>query len=590
MDISKELLYDLYINKGMKRKDIANYLDLSELKIKYLLSNYNIKKDKDTLKRTLTKVNIPKEDLYNLYINYNLNEKALSELYKVSKSTIINKLKEYNIIKSKEQRKLATIKYNMNKYGVEYPTKSKTVKEKQKQTNLKKYGSTSCLQNKEVNKKSKETMIKKYGTEYFTKSDKYKETLLDRYDINNVYQLDYVKDKIKETNLKRYGVDNPSKSKEIRSKSVRTSKSSRSKIDNSKFDSKYERDVYDFCLRNNIPIEDKQVPIKFEYNGKEHTTFIDFKIDGYLIECKGSHLLEGVFDYKQEVPIEKKLEIYKQNHVIIVTSDSKIFPKAESEKSNGLKYLNKCPYPLIGIDIELFRNPDFPHRNDRPKCFYNVKVDNKPSALEAWTDEALRWKMIKNRINYVGGFINNKSILTAMNVTRTCKQPSWFDKKYAKDLIQKYITSDVILDPFAGWGTRCDAAKELNKKYYGWDLNKELVDWHHEKGRLFDTGCGIEYGDANNIKTIRENCSVFICPPYTNFEIYFDGQDLKTTQCEWLQIVMNNIPNAKEYLMVCKIVDEGFEKYIVEEKVNKSHLGTNKEYVLLVPGNHQDEK
>lgn len=590
MDISKELLYDLYINKGMKRKDIANYLDLSELKIKYLLSNYNIKKDKDTLKRTLTKVNIPKEDLYNLYINYNLNEKALSELYKVSKSTIINKLKEYNIIKSKEQRKLATIKYNMNKYGVEHPTKSKTVKEKQKQTNLKKYGSTSCLQNKEVNKKSKETMIKKYGTEYFTKSDKYKETLLDRYDINNVYQLDYVKDKIKETNLKRYGVDNPSKSKEIRSKSVRTSKSSRSKIDNSKFDSKYERDVYDFCLRNNIPIEDKQVPIKFEYNGKEHTTFIDFKIDGYLIECKGSHLLEGVFDYKQEVPIEKKLEIYKQNHVIIVTSDSKIFPKAESEKSNGLKYLNKCPYPLIGIDIELFRNPEFPYREDRPKCFYNVKVDNKPSALEAWTDEALRWKMIKNRINYVGGFINNKSILTAMNVTRTCKQPSWFDKKYAKDLIQKYITSDVILDPFAGWGTRCDVAKELNKKYYGWDLNKELVDWHHEKGRLFDTGCGIEYGDANNIKTIRENCSVFICPPYTNFEIYFDGQDLKTTQCEWLQIVMNNIPNAKEYLMVCKIVDEGFEKYIVEEKVNKSHLGTNKEYVLLVPGNHQDEK
>ena len=590
MDISKELLYDLYINKGMKRKDIANYLDLSELKIKYLLSNYNIKKDKDTLKRTLTKVNIPKEDLYNLYINYNLNEKALSELYKVSKSTIINKLKEYNIIKSKEQRKLATIKYNMNKYGVEHPAKSKTVKEKQKHTNINKYGFTSCLQNENIIRKTKETMKKKYGTEYFPMSDKYKETLQERYDIDSVYQLEEVKDKIRQTNLERYGVDNPSKSKEIRSKSVRTSKSSRSKIDNSKFDSKYERDVYDFCLRNNIPIEDKQVPIKFEYNGKEHTTFIDFKIDGYLIECKGSHLLEGVFDYKQEVPIEKKLEIYKQNHVIIVTSDSKIFPKAESEKSNGLKYLNKCPYPLIGIDIELFRNPDFPHRNDRPKCFYNVKVDNKPSALEAWTDEALRWKMIKNRINYVGGFINNKSILTAMNVTRTCKQPSWFDKKYAKDLIQKYITSDVILDPFAGWGTRCDAAKELNKKYYGWDLNKELVDWHHEKGRLFDTGCGIEYGDANNIKTIRENCSVFICPPYTNFEIYFDGQDLKTTQCEWLQIVMNNIPNAKEYLMVCKIVDEGFEKYIVEEKVNKSHLGTNKEYVLLVPGNHQDEK
>lgn len=135
-------------------------------------------------------------------------------------------------------------------------------------------------------------------------------------------------------------------------------------------------------------------------------------------------------------------------------------------------------------------------------------------------------------------------------------------------------------------GARCDAAKELNKKYYGWDMNQELVEWHHQQGRLFNTNCGIEYGDANNIKSDRSECSVFICPPYTDFEKYFDGQDLKTTQCEWLQIVMNNIPNAKEYLMVCKIVDKGFEKYIVETKENKSHLGTNREYVLLIKSNN----
>lgn len=35
--------------------------------------------------------------------------------------------------------------------------------------------------------------------------------------------------------------------------------------------------------------------------------------------------------------------------------------------------------------------------------------------------------------------------------------------------------------------------------------------------------------------------------------------------------------------MVCKIVDPGWEKYIVEVKENKSHFGLNKEYVLLVP-------
>ena len=321
--------------------------------------------------------------------------------------------------------------------------------------------------------------------------------------------------------------------------------------------------MYNFLKRNNI---------NFKCNVRQDKHYFDFIVDGLKF------IILDINSIKQQE------QYLRDNKIIVITNklNNSLIPKPNSTESNGLKYLNKCPNPLIGVDIDLFKNPEIPYREDRPKCFYDVRVDGKPSVSEAWQDELLRWKMIKNRIDYVGGFIDNRQILTAMNVTRNCKQPSWFSKQYAKELIQKYITTNIILDPFAGWGTRCDACKELNIKYYGWDLNKELVDWHKEKGRLFETGCGIEYGDANNIKTDRENCSVFICPPYTDFETYFEGQDLKTTQCEWLQIVMNNIPNAKEYLMVCKVVDPGFEKYIVEEKINKSHLGVNKEYVLLI--------
>lgn len=321
--------------------------------------------------------------------------------------------------------------------------------------------------------------------------------------------------------------------------------------------------MYNFLKRNNI---------NFKCNVQQNKHYFDFIVDGLKF------IILDINSIKQQE------QYLRDNKIIVITNklNNSLIPKPNSTESNGLKYLSKCPNPLIGIDIDLLKNPQIPYREDRPKCFYDVRVDGKPSVSEAWQDELLRWKMIKNRIDYVGGFIDNRQILTAMNVTRNCKQPSWFSKQYAKELIQKYITTNIILDPFAGWGTRCDACKELNIKYYGWDLNKELVDWHKEKGRLFETGCGIEYGDANNIKTDRENCSVFICPPYTDFETYFEGQDLKTTQCEWLQIVMNNIPNAKEYLMVCKVVDPGFEKYIVEEKINKSHLGINKEYVLLI--------
>lgn len=380
---------------------------------------------------------------------------------------------------------------NLKRYGVEHPLQSKEIKDEMKQTNLEKYGVENVYQSKKV----KNSLISKYGTDnigIIRNLPEIKEKIKLKLNTDNVFRLDYVKSKSRQTKLNRYGNENfnnrtkaiktmnckysgvgfnssiikekieqtnlekyntkhPAQSKEVRAKCVKTAKNTKSNIDNSKFDSSYERDVYDFCIRNNIEIEDRQVPIKFEYNGKEHTTFIDFKINGLLFECKGSHLLEGVFDYKQEVPIEKKLEIYRKNHVIIITNNSSLFPKAESTESNGLKYLNKCPYPLIGIDIDLFRKPEFPYRKDRPICFYKVKVDNNPSALEAWSNETIRWNMIINRINYVGGFIDSKSVLTAMNVTRTCKQPSWFSKRYAKYLINKYITTDIILDPFAGW-------------------------------------------------------------------------------------------------------------------------------------------
>ena len=253
-----------------------------------------------------------------------------------------------------------------------------------------------------------------------------------------------------------------------------------------------------------------------------------------------------------------------------------------------MKYADKCPYPLIGVDISLFTDtPEFPYRKDRPKCFYDVSVDGKKSSYEAFYDESIRWNMILNRIQYSGGFIDSKEVLTALNVTRTCKQPSWFSKQRAIDIITKYCTSDVIVDSFAGWGARCQAAEILHKTYIGVDLNKELVEWHHANGRT-----NIQYKDARDLCYFG-SCSVFICPPYSDpktgrcFEDYnfegFDESAKAMSQCDWLKVVMKNIPNANEYVMVCKIVDEGFEKYIVDTIHNRSHFGDNKEYILVIP-------
>lgn len=54
MEISKELLYELYITKNLTRKEIALRLDIKERTIKTKLSEYGIKKDKELLKKHYT--------------------------------------------------------------------------------------------------------------------------------------------------------------------------------------------------------------------------------------------------------------------------------------------------------------------------------------------------------------------------------------------------------------------------------------------------------------------------------------------------------------------------------------------------------
>lgn len=335
--------------------------------------------------------------------------------------------------------------------------------------------------------------------------------------------------------------------------------------DGTLLDSSWEKEVYNFCIRNNIPIE-RNIPINFEIDGEERVTFIDFKIDNMLFEVKASHLLKGCFDYNKDVRIEDKINVYRNNKVYIITDYKELFDEYKD---------------LIGIDIKLFTNPQFPFRDDLPECFYKVKVNHCDSIYDAFYNEKLMWEMIKNRIKYMGGYIDASQIVRALNVTKKAKQPSIFNKTFAEHLIKTYITSDTIVDSFAGWGGRYEAAKKLQKTYIGCDLNPELVSWHQSKGH------NVILFDAKDFK-YNDSCSVLICPPYKDIEIYFDDQDITLSECDWLKIVMKNIPNANEYVMVCKTVDDEFKPYIVETKTNKSHFGVNLEYVVKIENSLRD--
>ena len=497
------------------------------------------------------------------------------------KQTNISKYGSEHVVQSDYWRVKSKATSNLH-YGVDNPMQCDSVKLKQQASTATSVGTPFALQSESSRIQKDVTNLSRYGVvNTYQIPDinnpnitKARITSIEKYGAPHFSQTDECKLKVATTNIERLGVPYPMQNRECHIKAAQTRKGNIAS-DGTKLDSSYERLFYEYCLRLGLSVQ-RQIPVSYMFQGKENTTFIDFKVSDILFEVKGGHLMDGCFDY-QGVPIADKLEVYKQNHVVVITDNMcrDKFGKPNSSESNGLKYLHKCANPLIGVDIDLFREPEFPYAPDRPECFYDVRVAGQMSSFEAFNDELIRWKMILNRIYYSGGFIDGKQILNALNVTRTCKQPSWFSKGFAKELILRHITSNVIVDPFAGWGARADACAELRRAYIGVDLNSELVDWHNRFHR------NISLGDAKDFK-FNDECSVFICPPYQDVELYTATQDVGLTQCEWLEIVMKNVPNAKEYMMVCKVVDPGWEKYIVETKSNKSHFGMNNEYVLVV--------
>ena len=435
------------------------------------------------------------------------------------------------------------------------------------ESNKKSWKLKTSEQVKDIVRKRQETSRVRYGCDNPAKSLEVRKKISDKLSSSDVQS------KYEKTSLRNYGTRHPAQSQQYENsrKSVYASTSG------VPLDSKWEVFFYYFLLSCGYSESDieRNVPVDYvDLLGKPHVTFIDFRVEGRLFEVKGGQFMLNLFE---GFDIQSKLQTYRNNNVVVVTDAmcAKHFDKR-------VKVGTVPEHSLVGVDVSLFCSPTFPLRQDRPLSFYQTRVNGKRSMYEAFYDNRVRWRMILNRLKYQGGFVDAKSVVTAMNVTGTCKQPSWFSKSYAKYLVSKYCTSNVVVDPFAGWGTRCDACADLGKQYVGIDANESTVEWNRSHGRNVSTG------DASTYK-YKGVCSVFSCPPYSDKEVYFEGMSVRS-ECEWLDIVIRNIPNAREYVFVCGSVDENYSKFVAEEKVNRSHFGTKCEYVVVVPGSFNNKK
>lgn len=413
----------------------------------------------------------------------------------------------------------------------------------------------------DIIRKRKDTSFIRWGVDNPSKNENIKRI------ISKTNSSDSVIQRYTRTSLSHYGTRRPAQTQTYMNNRV----GKYSTEDGRPLDSSWELIFYNF-LRS-IGMDDCQidrnVPLEYTINDENHFTFVDFKVNGILFEVKNSAQLLKVFKHNRGM--DKKIPVYRDNNVVLVT-DSKASDIFDDPIHVGTVHDGH----LTGVDISLFSNDrKFPDNLNRPDCFYKVNVDGNKSSYDAFFDNSIVWKMVLNRIKYRGGFISGKEVVRAMSVTRTCKQPSWFSKAYARQLISKYCTSSTVVDPFAGWGTRAEACRELHKSYIGIDANVESVNWNREHFRY------VQLGDVETF-TYDKPCSVFTCPPYKNKEVYFYGMKNKSA-CEWMKIVINNIPNAIEYVFVCDEVEGEFADFVVETKKNKSHLGSNNEYVVNVP-------
>jgi hypothetical protein len=190
-----------------------NYEEEYNFIIKYCLSNkiYNLPfREKVYLTvNTLTKVPSCKNPNCNNKVNF--KNFTIGYLYYCSNKCISS---DPNIKKGKEEK-------SMKRFGTKTPAESIEIKDKIIKTNQKKHGHNSVMCLIETQEKSKKTLLENYGVDNPSKS---KEILGKRI---KSFKLSNYKETYKNTSLKKYGVEHPWMNKEVHQKSINSSKYNR---------------------------------------------------------------------------------------------------------------------------------------------------------------------------------------------------------------------------------------------------------------------------------------------------------------------------------------------------------------------------
>ena len=217
-----------------------------------------------------------KEELYNdpFFVNVEKIEKTKTERYKDPYYNNPEKQKE-------------TVH---NKYGEEfdYVFQVPEIQELKTQKMIEIYGVPYPMQNPEFFEKSKKTKMEKHGNPYYTNREQARETNIKRHGQTGGFSHKY----------NYYGV---------------------------LFDSSWELAVWIYCIDHNIPIVRSPFIYEYDDNGKVRNYYLDFWINGELIEIKGDQFKKDdntfespYVENKEKTDLENKRKCMIKNNIKIL--------------------------------------------------------------------------------------------------------------------------------------------------------------------------------------------------------------------------------------------------------------------------------
>jgi len=545
----------------------------------------------------------------------------LPEVREKSQKILIEKYGEKGPLGNNEIR-IKSIATWQEKYNVDNPFKAEEIKEK-------------IFSNKD----------------YKLEHEKAKQTCLDTYGVDNPLKDENIKNKVKETCVKKYGVDNPLKSNEIREKAKQTKldkygdpyyhgvekinqqdrvkKALNTMKNNGTFNtSKPEDNIYGLLcgyfgtdtIERNYNL-DKRYPFSCDFYIKSLDLFIECNFHW----THGGHWFNKNNDINKLNKWKGKNTKFYTNAINTWTNrDIKKKQVAEKNKLNYIVFWNENDI-YLWFSLNCPNGQDWKHEYSwLPNRILNNKLPWKKLSfgtqtvidivkkvqfdelykreIDLWNKNplervgTLQSNLYYNRLKYINKNpleLSDLEIIRGLNISGKIIAYSHFNNIKFKEFLSKYNIKSVY-DPCAGWGERLVTCAALGLKYFGIDINENVIEGHKkiiEHYNLIDqiTICedSSKYINVNNF-----DCT-FTCPPYWNTEIYTDKGAENLSYDEflnwWKQIIKNSNTKIFAYQINQKykndmnkvLLELGYtfiEEIVLDKKENHFTKNKKKEY------------